>query len=345
MGDLRAEAAEPPVATRSVPTAEPVRLGLAVGPANADVAAGLVARSCPPAVVAELGGVVGNRTLARAITGRTRQRVLARDLNADYEAAVKRGDWPAAAEYLNGFNRADIVKRLAARTVDEIEKLHKGALDNPRVGAGAQVAQLTPPLLTGFAKQFRDAANVVWSSPEAIKLVAEGVAAKVKYGGFSEEGPGKTSVGALPYTIGDTIYVPKARLADKVTAMKGFLFEINNAVRHPRFADVSKRAAEGKLTAAQYARSKIELEVEGMLRMGKIWMEVKGLLGGGKELDKYDAGYYLTEHRDVAAGRKTAADIATDVGKRKYTAGTNVGKTVEQFYMEQFEATYGKKTK
>ena len=116
-----------------------------------------------------------------------------------------------------------------------------------------------------------------------MKLVDEGVAAKVKYGGFSEEGPGKTSVGALPYTIGDTIYVPKSRLTDKVSAMKGFLFEINNAVRQPRFAEVSKRAKEGKSTAAEYAQKQDRLEVEGMLRMGKVWTATKAVMGGGKE--------------------------------------------------------------
>jgi hypothetical protein len=343
MGDLPAESAERAVASRPVaPSGQAGELRLVPVVATAD-AARVLARSRSPALALELGRVVGNQTLARAIAGEAGHRVLARDLSSDYEGAVKRADWKLAAEYLNGFNREDIVKRLGARTVDEIEKIHQGALDNKKVGGQAQVAQLTPPLLTGFAKQFRDAANVVWSSPEAMKLVAEGVAANVKYGGFSEEGPGKTSVGALPYTIGDTIYVPKARLSDKVTAMKGFLFEINNAVRSPRFADVSKRAKEGKLTADQYARSKIELEVEGMLRMGKVWAATKAVMGGGKDLDKYDALYYLAEHLDVEAGKKTAADIAADVGKRKYEAGTNVGKTVEQFYVEQFNAIYGKK--
>ena len=77
--------------------------------------------------------------------------MLARDLSSDYEDAVKRSDWKTAALYLNGFNREDIVKRLAARSADEIEKIHQGALDHPKVGGQAQVALLTPPLLTGFA--------------------------------------------------------------------------------------------------------------------------------------------------------------------------------------------------
>ena len=246
MGDVRAEQTASALdARRDAPSGRAPELGLAAGIKPTELAP-LLGRLRTPGLVSELGRAVGNQTLARAIAGAPKRRVLARDLSSDYEDAVKRSDWKTAAQYLNGFNREDIVKRLALRTADEIEKIHQGALDNPKVGGGAQVALLTPPLLTGFAKQFRAAADVVLSSPEAMKLVAEGVAAQVKYGGFSEEGPGKTSVGALPYTIGDTIYVPKSRLPDKVSAMKGFLFEINNAIRKSRFAEVSKRAKEGK---------------------------------------------------------------------------------------------------
>jgi hypothetical protein len=43
----------------------------------------------------------------------------------------------------------------------------------------------------------------------------------------------------------------------------------------------------------------------------------------------------------VSSGRQTAADLATDVGNRRYTAGTNVGTTVTQFYVDQFNAVYG----
>jgi len=306
-------------------------------------AAGSLGNADPAAFAMALGRAAGNRALARAIAAQ--RRVLARDLNTDYEDAVKRADWPAAAERLNGFSRPDILKRLLVRTPEEIGKLHQGALDNPKVGGQSNTALLTPPLLTAFALQFRDAAELVRSSPEAMKLVAEALTASVKYGGFSEDGPAKNSVGAHPYTIGDSIYVPKTRLGDKVMAAKGFLFEINNAIRRPRFAAIATQASEGKIDANRFARGIIELEVEGMLRMGGIWNSFKPILGGGKELDKYDADYYMPEFTAVQSGKKTAADIATEVGKRTYTAGTNVGKTVEQFYVEQFNANYAKKAK
>lgn len=65
------------------------------------------------------------------------------DLGQAYSAAVAAGDWQAAAEKLNGFNREDILSRLATLTPDQIAKIHQGALDNPRVGSGSQVAQVT----------------------------------------------------------------------------------------------------------------------------------------------------------------------------------------------------------
>jgi hypothetical protein len=86
-------------------------------------------------------------------TGRSAAGVVQRDddgsntVNPDqeYQTAVQSGDWPAAAEWLNGFNREDIQARLAGLTQDQITSLHQGALDNPRVGPQSQIAQLTVP--------------------------------------------------------------------------------------------------------------------------------------------------------------------------------------------------------
>jgi hypothetical protein len=64
-------------------------------------------------------------------------------------------------------------------------------------------------------------------------------------------------------------------------------------------------------------------------------------MGGGRELNTYDQWFYTSEYAAVSSGRQTAADLATDVGNRRYTAGTNVGTTVTQFYVDQFNAVYG----
>ncbi len=73
------------------------------------------------------------------------QATTAEERDTAYHSAVQSGDWPAAAEWLNGFNREDIQARLAQLTLEQIADLHRGALDNPRVGSKAQVAQLTEP--------------------------------------------------------------------------------------------------------------------------------------------------------------------------------------------------------
>lgn len=65
------------------------------------------------------------------------------DLSNEYETAVRMGDWAAAAEWLNGFNREDIQARLGKLNAEQIASLHGGAMSNPRVGPQAQVALMT----------------------------------------------------------------------------------------------------------------------------------------------------------------------------------------------------------
>jgi Domain of unknown function (DUF4157) len=76
----------------------------------------------------------------------------AAELDQQYQAALadarKTGNWQDAAEKLNGFNHEDIQERLAQLTRDDINYLHLGALDNPRVGPDSQIAQMTVPQAT-----------------------------------------------------------------------------------------------------------------------------------------------------------------------------------------------------
>jgi hypothetical protein len=205
---------------------------------------------------------------------------------------------------------------------------------------GAAIVQRA--LIDDFGKSFPDSAAIVKKSPEALKLVKEAEAAGSKFGGFAEDGPGKS---AWPYTIGDTVYVPKAH-TDKVVAMSDFLFELNNAIRSPAFAKIHAEGAKGSkgsLSAKDYAYKKVEQEVEGMLRLGKVWFETKKTMGGGKELDKYDAENYLQEYNDFNGGKKTKDDIIKSVLGRVYPEGEAKGKTVEQFYMEQYAEISGGK--
>jgi hypothetical protein len=67
------------------------------------------------------------------------------ELDKAYISAVKKPDWPAAAETLNAFNTEDIQKRIVQLNASQLASLHQGALDNPRVGPQSQIAKLTEP--------------------------------------------------------------------------------------------------------------------------------------------------------------------------------------------------------
>jgi hypothetical protein len=284
---------------------------------------------------------VGNAAVQRALRAAppAQRAVLARDPDSDYEDAVKKANWPLAAERLNGFSREDILVRLKKRSVAEIKLLHQGATGNPKVGPNSQLSLLTPDLLSDFSGKFRDSAELIRLSPEAMKLVIEAETSKVKFGGYAEDGPAKDP---WPYTAGDTVYVPKAH-TDNVVAMSDFLFELNNAIRAPAFAKLHKNAAAGSIDAKKYAHDILAQEVEGMLRFGQVWFETKKAMGGGKELDKYDFDNYQTEYNAFLKGTKTKEDIVTDVLKWVYTEGVDAGKTHEQFYVEEYNKLKPKK--
>ncbi len=288
-----------------------------------------------PAAAALAPATAISRVLAvqRSAGNRAARLMISRTLEDDYNAAVAAPDWQKAAELLNGMAVPAILTRLKARSPDEIAQLHAGALANPRVGAGSNVALLTPPLLTAFSRKFRAAADIIRASTEAMKLIHEAEAASVSFGGYAEDGPGAM---AYPYTSGQSVYTPRAR-TDKVVALSDFLFELNNAIRHPALGAITTGAQRGTVTKADYATKVVEQEVQGMLRMGTVWADVKASMGGGRELDRYDAQNYMQELREVRAGRKTEAQIVQDVLGRTYTEGTLRGKTVRQNYEAQWD--------
>jgi len=200
----------------------------------------------------------------------------------------------------------------------------------------------TTVLLGTFATKFPDAAKLINSNPSAMKLVDEAAMAGARFGGYAEDGPGKR---AWPYTIGNTVYVPKAS-TDKMIAMKGFLFELNNAVRKPKFEALDVEASKGSkgtLTAKDYAYKMVEQEVEGMLRLGEIWFETKKANSNPKEWDKYDNEFYLSEYQAFKAKKKTKDDIVKDVLKRVRPHEPHKGWTVEQYYMDAYTSLSGGK--
>lgn len=197
-------------------------------------------------------------------------------------------------------------------------------------------------LLNSFAKKFFEAAKLIHKNPTAMQLVNEAEAAGIQFGGYAEDGPGHR---AWPYTIGNTVYVAKAR-SDAVVAMSDFLFELNNALRAPQFATMDTEAAKGSkgtLSAKDYAYKTVELEVEGMLRLGGIWFEMKKTGPKGGEWDKYDADFFLLEYKAVKDGKKTKDDIIKNVLKRVRSHEPHSGWTIEEYYMDAYKKLSGGK--
>jgi Domain of unknown function (DUF4157) len=236
----------------------------------------------------------------------------------------------------------------ADRRVLAHELVH--TLQQERGGAMALQRQPPPPsapppemkLVDDFAAKFPAAANLIKPNPAAMKLIKEAFDAGAIFGGFAEDGPDKAEGRA--YTVGHTVYVPKTRANPPVEAMRDFLFELNNAIRQPKFAAVQAAAAAGAKSdtaaARKYAHDTAEGEVEGMLRLGEVWFETKAKYLGKKahDFDAYDAEFFLSEYQSFKDRKKTKEDIVNDVLQRKYDTGTLKGKTVEQHYMEQYQS-------
>src|SRR5712691_10668028 len=205
----------------------------------------------------------------------------------------------------------------------------------------ALTGSATHPLLKDFSAKFPEAAKLVLGNMEGMKLVGEAETAGVLFGGFAEDGPA-SAIGRA-YTSGKSIYVPRT-VTDPVLAMHNFLFELNNALREPKFAALSLEAQKGStgtLTARDYAYKMVEQEVEGMLRLGEIWFKSKPTLPDGEKLNKYDIQFYQQEYTAVKEGKKTKDDIVREVLNRVYETGNVRGKTTEQYYMEYYTRLSG----
>jgi hypothetical protein len=197
-------------------------------------------------------------------------------------------------------------------------------------------------LLNDYASKFPDAADIIRKSDAAVKLVNEADASGTEFGGYAEDGPGKK---AWPYTSGNKVYIAKGR-ADKVVSASDFLFELNNAIRAPKYREIGKQAAKGAaggMTAKQYANRIVEQEVEGMLRLGEVWVQMKKNAPPGEDWSKYDSEFFLSEYEDFKNKRKTKDDIIKDVLQRVRNHEPHPEWTTEQFYMDQFNSLSGGK--
>ncbi|HTL32236.1 MAG TPA: hypothetical protein VL326_03875 [Kofleriaceae bacterium] len=203
----------------------------------------------------------------------------------------------------------------------------------------AAAPETWPQVLREFYWKFPQAARLIAAEPSSCKFVKECQDQGAKFGGWAETGPGAN---AWPYTHHDTVYIPKAQ-EDGLHAMSSFLFELNNAVRYPRFDALesqAKKGAKGGLDAKSYARKNVELEVEGMLKLGEVWLAAKKEAGKSNDKDwaAHDHQFYLQRYLDYQAGKITKEDIVNGVLSSKYPSGDYAGKTVEEFYSDQYNA-------
>lgn len=203
----------------------------------------------------------------------------------------------------------------------------------------ATVNEHWPQLLKDFGALFPEAAKLIASQPSSCQFVKECEAGGAKFGGYAEQG---VKADAWPYTTQATVYIPKSH-GDGLQAMSDFLFELNNAVREPSFKELraeARKGDKGSLDAKSFARKTVELEVEGMLKLGEVWLQTKK--EAKKEKDKtwssHDSQFYLQQYLDFQAGKITKDDIVNSVLHSKYTEGEDKGKTPEEVYMKQYEA-------
>lgn len=86
----------------------------------------------------------GTKKVQFALPGSPEEKIV--QMDEKWQKALKAGDWPAAAEVVNGFSASDMKARLGKLSTDQIAKVHKGAIDNKKVGQNSAVALATVAL-------------------------------------------------------------------------------------------------------------------------------------------------------------------------------------------------------
>jgi hypothetical protein len=194
----------------------------------------------------------------------------------------------------------------------------------------------TSPLLTSLSAKFPEAVLIISQSRKAMQFVGEADAAGVQFGGYAEEGP-EGSQDSAAYTIGKIVYVPQWEAGHVKTktipAVCGFLFELSNAINQLQFAALEQAAKNGNINEEKYAYGNIALEVDGALRLGEIWLEVKG---SHSEWDHYDDDFYLSTYLMFQTKEVTKEQIVESVLETPYPKGKWIGQTHQQFYVDQY---------
>jgi hypothetical protein len=197
-----------------------------------------------------------------------------------------------------------------------------------------------PPLFTSFEQSFPKAAELLFDNPPAFELIFGAQRAGAEFGGYSDVVPqGETrSADERAYTIGNKVYLPKSQ-TDRVIYMADFLFELNNAIRKPQYEELETKARNGTIQKPDFIRGVAELELQGALKLGAIWSEVKQVHGSQLgNADQYDNEFYLADYQSIESG-KDRNELIEEILQRTYGEGTFKGKTFEQRYSEVFDNT------
>jgi hypothetical protein len=194
------------------------------------------------------------------------------------------------------------------------------------------------PLLKEFKKSFPKAAELIQECVPAMQLVAEAAKAGVVFGGYSGESPLKDTLHDWPYCSGNKVYIPKVE-TDYILATRSFLFELNNGINASKVNAMIAEAKPRRITAEEFARGRQQLEDEGAWRLAEIWTQMKPQIEKTTiltNLDKYDDEFYLTDLKKYKDQQYSENEILEERLNRKYPAGGYAGKTVREWYVNQY---------
>jgi hypothetical protein len=115
-------------------------------------------------------GAIGNKSVGPK--SNLAQVTRATHLDFKFKEEKHRGNWSAAAEYLNGLNRDDAMRRLKPLKTEEVRSIHDGAVKNTAAGPESGAAKFSAEELAARAAK-GDAAAAVAPSESAQPQTAE----------------------------------------------------------------------------------------------------------------------------------------------------------------------------
>jgi len=189
----------------------------------------------------------------------------------------------------------------------------------------------TETLIQNFGGSFPDAARIIRKSPQAMQLVDEAAKAGVEFGGYAEKMD-------CPYCVGKHVFIPQVT-TDPVVATRDFLFELTNGIRGSTFEELDDQASKGTITEEDYVSRNLEIEREGVLKIGKLWSQIKGASKNPTKLDAYDTTFFLQSYQSSQEGKDNIIKVMRENRVIR-------GSTHEEHYKSEYKrrSTGGRKS-